>query len=204
MEKDFSQLATEESLRVAVAALRANGLTVEVAKDGAEAKRRSLALLPEKAEVMTMTSVTLAALGLAAEINKSGKFASVRERLLGMDKETQGLEMKKFGAAPEWVLGSVHAITEDGRVVVASATGSQLPAYIYGASHVLWIAGTQKIVKDLKEALRRVDEYVLPLEDARARKAYGKASGVNKLFILNREVDAGRITLILVKEKLGF
>lgn len=43
-----------------------------------------------------------------------------------------------------------------------------------------------------------------PLEDLRAREAYGIGSGINKVLIVNREVVPGRITVILVKEKLGF
>ena len=121
-----------------------------------------------------------------------------------MDQKIQGAEMKKLGAAPEWAIGSVHAVTEDGKVVVASATGSQLPAYAYGSLHVLWIVGAQKIVKDMNEATKRVYEYVLPLESERAMKAYGMGSNVNKELIFNKEVTPGRITMIIVKEKIGF
>ncbi len=156
-------------------------------------------------EVMTMTSVTLDAIGLSEEINKAGgKFKPVRDKLYAMDRKTQAREMNRLGAAPEVAVGSVHAITEDGHVLIASATGSQLPAYAYSAGKVIWVAGSQKIVKNTEEGLKRIYDYVFSLEDERARAAYGMGSGVNKLLIVNKEVTPGRMILIVVKDKLGF
>ena len=204
MEKQFSELATEESINEAKAALEQNGISVVVVESGVEAKNKALEIIPEGAEIMNMSSVTVDSIGLSKELNESGKYDSVRNKFAKMDPKIQGAEMKKLGAAPEWAIGSVHAVTEDGKVVVASATGSQLPAYAYGSLHVLWIVGAQKIVKDMNEATKRVYEYVLPLESERAMKAYGMGSNVNKELIFNKEVTPGRITMIIVKEKIGF
>ncbi len=114
--------------------------------------------------------------------------------------------MQKLGAAPEYVIGSVHTVTEDGHVlIIASASGSQLPAYVYAAEHVIWVVGTQKIVKNIEEGMKRIYKYVLPLESARAHKAYGvPGSSVNKLLIVNKEPVPNRITIILVQQPLGF
>ena len=112
--------------------------------------------------------------------------------------------MQKLGAAPEWVVGSVHAVTEEGAVLIASASGSQLPAYAFGSSHVIWVVGAQKLVKNFDEGIKRLYEYSFPLEDERARKVYGMGSGVNKILVINKEWMEGRITMIIVKEKLGF
>ena len=204
MEKQFSELATEESINEAKAALEQNGISVVVVESGVEAKNKALEIIPEGAEIMNMSSVTVDSIGLSKELNESCKYDSVRNKFAKMDQKIQGAEMKKLGAAPEWAIGSVHAVTEDGKVVVASATGSQLPAYAYGSLHVLWIVGAQKIVKDMNEATKRVYEYVLPLESERAMKAYGMGSNVNKELIFNKEVTPGRITMIIVKEKIGF
>ncbi len=126
-------------------------------------------------------------------------------KLYSLDRETQGLEMQKLGAAPEWAVGSVHAVTQEGHVVIASNTGSQLPGYAYGSQHVVWIVGTQKIVENLDGAMKRIYDYVLPLESDRAHKAYGvDGSNVSKMLIVNKEVNPQRITLIFVNEKLGF
>lgn len=203
MEK-WSQLAREEIIKKTVAALQKNGIDSMVAADGKEAKKKVLALLPEGAQVMTMSSVTLDTIGLAGEINDLGKYDSVRKKLMVLDVKTQWSERQKLGAAPDWAVGSVQAVTEEGQVLIASNSGSQLPAYASGSSHVIWVVGTQKIVQDLDEGFKRVYEYSLPREDARAQKAYGVHSHVSKILIINKENSLGRITLIFVKEKLGF
>jgi hypothetical protein len=125
-------------------------------------------------------------------------------KLAELDPKTQGRERTILGAAPEYMVGSVHAITEGGSVVIASNTGSQLPGYASGASHVIWVVGGQKIVSDLDEAIKRIYEYTYPLEDLRAQEAYGINSNVSKLLIVNKEVIPHRIKVILVKENLGY
>ncbi len=201
---DFSKLADDITIKRTAAALENNGMKAIIVKNRNDAKKLVLGLIPKGAEIMTMTSETLEAISLGKEINESGEFNAVRPKLMKMDRTKQSKEMQKMGAAPEWVIGSVHAITEDGSIVIASASGSQLPAYAYGSSHVIWIAGSQKIVKGIDEAIKRIYEYVLPLEDARALKAYGIHSGVFKTLIINKEITPGRITMIIVKEKMGF
>jgi acyl-CoA hydrolase len=125
-----------------------------------------------------------------------------------MDQATQGREMRKLGAAPDVALGSVHALTDDGIAVIASLTGSQLPAYASGAGKVIFVVGSQKIVKNLDEAMERLESYVVPLESARARKAYGLPdtfnSQANKILLLKGEVQPGRITFLLLEETQGF
>jgi CheY-like chemotaxis protein len=201
--QDFAQPASEEQVARAVTALQANGIHVLVVEDRVAALEALLSLLPAGAEVFTAASQTLEALGAVAEINQSGRFDAIRPKLMKLDRQTQMREMRKLAASPDYVVGSVHAITEQGQVLVASGGGSQLASYVYGAGHVLWVAGTQKIVADLNEALRRIEEHSLPLEDARMRQTRGVGSQVGKIMIFNRE-PAGRTTLILVREALGF
>ncbi|MCL4379730.1 MAG: lactate utilization protein [Candidatus Marsarchaeota archaeon] len=202
---EWNKLVSEDVLSATIKTLNANGISTIVVENGEEAKRKALELIPEKAEVFTVTSTTVNDIGLAKEINESGKYVSVRDMLNDMDRRTQGREMARIGAAPDWVVGSVHAVTESGNVIIASQTGSQLSAYAHGAQHVIWIVGTQKIVKDLDEGMKRIYEHSLPLESERAKKAYGApGSAVNKLLIVNKEVVPNRTTMILVKERLGF
>ncbi|PIR42545.1 hypothetical protein COV25_02225 [candidate division WWE3 bacterium CG10_big_fil_rev_8_21_14_0_10_35_32] len=200
----WEKLADGETLKKVATSLKDNNIEVIVVENGEEARKRAMELLPKGAEVMTMSSLTLDTIGVAKEINESGNYNAVRPKLMNMDRKTKGLEMQKMGAAPEWAVGSVNAIIESGQILIASATGSQLSAYVYGSTHVVWIVGTQKIVKNLDLGFRRVNEYAFPLEDTRARKAYGMGSGVNKILIMNKETTPGRITVIFVKEKLGF
>lgn len=203
----WSQLADKETVDKTISALKANGIDAKFVETGEEAKQAVLSLLPEGSEVMTMSSTTLDAIGLSSKINQEGsKFKPVRDQLYAMDRQTQAQEMNRLGAAPEFALGSVHAVTEDGHVLIASNSGSQLPAYAYAAGHVIWVVGTQKIVKNTDEGIKRIYEYVLPLESDRANKAYNITTGsfVSKLLIINKELVPGRLTIILVGEKLGF
>jgi hypothetical protein len=204
---DYSKTASRDSVEKTAAALKTNGnFDVIIVENGADARAKVLELIPAGAEVMTMTSITLDTIGLVQEINESGKFDSVKAKLAKMDSATHKAEMRRIGAAPEWAIGSAHAVTETGEVLIASNTGSQLPAYAYGAEKIVWVIGAQKIVADREAAMKRIYEYVLPLEGERANKAYNITSGsaVNKLLILNKENIPSRITVILVNEALGF
>lgn len=198
----YAQTATGEQIDRAAKALEANGIRVIIAANGEEAKRAFFELIPAGAEVFTGTSVTLDTLGIPAEVDQH--YDSVRVKLAKLDRATQGREMIKMGAVPEWMAGSVHAVTEDGSVVIASNTGSQLAGYAASAAHVVWVVGAQKIVPTLDEAFKRIREYTLALEDERALKAYGMNSNINKLLIVHREVMPGRTTMIIVKENIGF
>lgn len=202
---DYTKLASPERIKKTIENLKANGIEAFFVQTGQEAKDRVLELIPEGAEVMNMTSVTVDTIGLGQEILNSGRFEAVRNRLAKLDHTRDRQEMKKLGATPEYTVGSAHAVTEDGQVIIASNTGSQLPAYAYGAGKVIWVVGARKIVKDLEEGMKRIYDYVLPLEAERARKAYGvSGSFVSKLLIINKEVEPGRMILILVNEVLGF
>ncbi len=200
----WNQLASKETIDKTIKALAANGIEAKFVETGEDAKKEVLSMIPQGAQVMTMSSTTLQILNLTDEIDGSEKYDAVKPQLMKMDRATQGLEMQKMGAAPEYAVGSVHAVTEDGHVLIASNSGSQLPAYVYGSAHVIWIVGAQKIVKNTDEGIKRIYEYVLPLENERAQKAYGVSSGVSKLLIINKEKVPGRLILILVDEKLGF
>lgn len=203
---DFSRPVSTEQINKTSAALEKNGISVTVVQNGDEAKAKVLEMIPEGSDVMTMTSVTLDTIGVEKEINESGKYTSLKKKLYSLNRETDGREMQQLGASPEWTVGSVHAVSEDGTVIIASNTGSQLPAYAYGSEHVIWVVGAQKIVKTLEDGMKRIYEYVLPLGSVRAQKAYGVAgSNVSKLLIIHKEVNPTRVHMIIVAEEaLGF
>jgi hypothetical protein len=200
----FATSADDASVQRAAAALEANGITVLRAADAAEAKRIVLDLIPEGSQVHHGASESLDAAGITQEIETSGRYEDIRSRTFSMDRETQADEIRHLGASPDFMLGSVHAVTETGSLITASMSGSQLGPYGSGAGQVILVVGTQKIVSDLEEGLRRIDEYSFPLEDARAQAAYGIHSGVNKILIIHREIIPGRITVVFVDEVLGF
>ena len=187
-----------------IAALEANGISALRAADLAEAKRLVLDLIPDGSEVHSGASQSLEVSGVLAEIETSGRYQPLRPRIWSMDRKTQADEMRRLAAAPDVMLGSVHAVTETGSLLAASMGGSQLGPYVSGAGRVILLVGTQKIVSDIEEGLRRIEEYAFPLEDARAQAAYGIHSGVNKVLIINREITPGRITVVFVDQVLGF
>ena len=200
----FTEAAPGRRLERAAAALTAHGFTVEILDDAAAARTRVRELIPEGAGVFTAASETLRLSGIDEDINGSGRYDAVKPRILAMDRATRTDEIRRLCAAPDVVVGSVHAVTETGSLVVASGTGSQLPGYSGGAARAIWIAGAQKVVPDLSTALRRVEDHCLPLENARALKAYGTPSAVNRLLILNAEHRPGRGTVLLLRESIGF
>ena len=202
--EEFARLATDEQIERTASALEANNIHTLIAEDGVEARRLFFELVPEGAEVFLGSSVTLEILGITEEIDKSGRFDALRPKMFAMNRETQGREIRKLTGAPDYAAGSVHAVTEDGRVLIASNTGSQLGPYASGAGKVIWIVGSQKIVKDLNEGFRRLEEHVLPLEEAHMQDLYRMSTNVSKILIVNREIRPNRITMIIVKEELGF
>jgi hypothetical protein len=154
--------------------------------------------------VFTGASETLRLSGIDEDINGSGRYDAIRPRGLTMDRTTQLAEIWRLMSTPDVTVGSVHAVTETGSLVIASASGSQLPGYAGGARRAIWIVGAQKVVPDLATALRRVEEHCLPLENERAMKVYGGPSAINRVLILNAELEPGRGTVLLLREAIGF
>jgi hypothetical protein len=200
----FADPAPAPRLERAAAALTAHGFTVEILDDAAAARARVNDLIPEGASVFTGASETLRLSGIDEDINTSGRYDAIRTRGQAMDRATQLAEIWRLMSTPDVIVGSVAAVTETGSLVAASASGSQLPGYAGGSVRAIWVVGAQKVVPDLATALRRVEEHCLPLESDRAMKAYGQPSAVNRVLILNAEPHAGRGTVLLLREAIGF
>jgi len=204
ISRRFGTVADDDRVERTAAALEANGISVLRAAKRADAKRTVLDLIPDGSQVYHGASQTLAITGITDELEQPGRYEPVRPLIWSMDRASQGDEIRRLTSSPDVMLGSVHAVTETGSLVAASMGGSQLGPYVSGAGRVILVVGTQKIVSDLDEGLRRINEYAFPLEDARAQAEYGIHSGVNKILIINREITPGRITVVFVDEALGF
>jgi hypothetical protein len=200
---NFTAPASEGVIQRVAAALREHNIDAQVVHTGEDARRLALELVPEGAEVYSAKSKTLTDVGLFEELFESGRYDSVRARYMSMDRQTQGREIRKLMASPDYMLGSVHAITEDGDLVIASASASQLGAYASGAGRLILVAGSQKIVASLDEGMRRIEEAVFPYEDALVRERLNIGTFVGKVLIVRREWVDGRITVILVREPVG-
>jgi hypothetical protein len=204
VNQEFSKLASDEQIERTVKALDANGIHAVVAENGEEAKRIFFELVPEGAEVFLGASVTLETTGIKDIIDRSGRYEALRPKIFALDRATQAREIRKLGGAPDYAAGSVHAVTEEGQVLIASNTGSQLGPYASGAGKVIWVVGAQKIVKDLNEGFKRIYEYDLPLETEHMRQLYNMGTNVSKVLVVNREIRPNRITMIIVKEEVGY
>jgi hypothetical protein len=202
----FGERASEATITRTADALRAKGYSVHVVETGSEARDVILSLLPEGAEVGQGASTTLEAIGLTHELEESGRFDAVRKHTRSMDRSTpEGLRaMRKLGVGPDWYVNSAHAVTEDGTIVVASNTGSQLAPLAFGAGEVIFAIGSQKLVPDVETAMRRIETHTLPLENVRMQGIYGVDSEIKKILIIRKESRAGRITVVLIKEPVGF
>jgi hypothetical protein len=186
-----------------VARLRERNIAGVVVEDGEEARKLVLERIPRGAEVHSAKSKTLQEAGIFDLFQDSEQYDFLRSRYLKMDRQTQAREIRKLVAAPDFMLGSVNAVTEDGLLVVASATASQLGPYANTAGKVIFVVGSQKIVPDLETALQRMRDYVLPWEDAQVRQRVPAGSFVGKILIIEREWVAGRMELILVRKPIG-
>jgi hypothetical protein len=202
-EDRFTALPDDATLAATVVALEEHGFSVEVVDDLDAAREAVLARIPRGSSVMTNTSVTLAETGIADAINDSGDYESARNKMLALDFATQVQEMKAIGGQPDYAVGSAHAVTRDGTLVIASASGSQLASYAWGAANVIFVIGAQKIVPGVEAARERVYQHSLKLEDARAQAAYGQHSFVGKILEIHQELP-GRIHVVLVKKPVGF
>jgi acyl-CoA hydrolase len=199
----FAALPDEQTLAATVTALEEHGFSVEVVDDPEAARHAVLTRIPHGSSVMTNTSVTLQQTGIADAVNDGGPYDSARVKMAELDFATQLQEMKAIGGQPDYALGSVHAITRDGTLVIASASGSQLASYAWGATNVIFVAGVQKLVPTLEAARDRIYSHSLVLEDARAVAAYGQHSSVGKILEIHSELP-GRIHIVLVRQVIGF
>ncbi len=179
LREDFAGLASEETIQ-------------RVAERMDQARKVVLERLPEGAEVHSGKSKTLQDAGIFDAIHDTSRYDALRPRIFKMDRQTQAREIRKLISGPDFMLGSVNAITEDGVLVVASASSSQLGPY-----------ASTEIVPDLETALRRIRDYVLPWEDSQVRKVMNIGSFVGKILLIEREWINGRMTVILVRKPIG-
>ncbi|OLT18482.1 hypothetical protein BJF79_17140 [Actinomadura sp. CNU-125] len=200
----FTEPATEERLERVAAALTANNFAVEILDGVTAARERVKDLIPEGASVFTGASETLQVSGIDSDINTSGRYDAVKSHTLTMDRERERRTLWQLISTPDFIVGSAQAVTETGSLVIASASGAQLPGYAGAAAHAIWIVGAQKVVPDLDAALRRVESHCLPLENDRAMEVYGQPSALNRLLILHAEPHFGRGTVLLLREAIGF
>ena len=200
----WSQLPAKETVEQTIDALKKNNIDAYFVQTPEEAREKFFEILPQGAEVLNSSSETLDSFGISKIIMESGKYKAIKNELTKMDRTTQGREMQKLGSSPDWAVGSVHAVTKDGQILIASKTGSQISGYAYGAEHTIWVVGTHKIVNNIDEGIKRIFEHSLPLESDRVKLAYGmEHSDVERILIMFGENTPSRSTVIFVNQVVG-
>ena len=203
----YNQLASNESIQTTIGELAKHNIEAVVVDTKKAALEKIKELIPSGVSVMNGTSTTLVEIGFVDYL-KEGKHGwnNLHEAILAESDPAKQGKLRKESALSDYYLGSVHALSETGEFVVASNTGSQLPHIVFTSQNLLFIVGAQKIVPTLSEALKRLEEYVVPLENERSQKAYGVPTTLNKIVIFKGEspMIGRKVKMIIVKESLGF
>lgn len=200
---DFTDPATEVELEALAGRLRERNFEVVIVPNAAEAKAEVFKRLPDGATVHSGKSKTLEDAGIFEALMASDRWDFLRRRTGKMDRATQGDEIRRINSSPDVMLGSAHAVTESGQIVITSASGSQIGPIASGAGKLILVIGSQKVVPDLDSAFRRIEEHVFPYEDARLREAMNIGTKITRTLILDRDFRPGRTTIILVREPIG-
>ncbi len=204
---NYTELASKEALGTTVSALSANGFMPEVLATKEDALARIKELIPKGASVMNGASRTLEQIGYVDYLkSKKHGWSNIHDAILEETDEAKKMELRKHSVVSDYYLGSVHALTEDGQMVISSNSGSQLPHLAYTSPNLVLVVSTEKITPTLMDAFERVQTHVVPLEDERMKAAYGYGTMRSKTLILHKENKAmGRkVHVLLVEEKLGF
>src|SRR5512136_741295 len=201
----WNRIPSEEEVAGAVTAIGKRGIRVIRARDGREALDALVGLIPRGSEVMNGSSTTLIEIGYESLL-RSGKtgWIDLHDRITAENDDRKRAELRRRSVAAEYFVSGANAITQTGEILACDASGSRVSAWPFAAGHLILVAGINKIVPTLEDALRRVREYAFPLENARALRVYGTPSMIGKCVILANEKAEGRVTLIIVGESLGY
>jgi len=204
---NYSTLADKKTVDTTISALSSKNIAAVFVANKADALQKIKDLIPQNASVMNGSSVTLEQIGFV-EYLESGKHGwnNLHAAILAENDPVKRAFLRKQSVLSDFYLGSVHALTENGECIIASNTGSQLPHIVFTSPNIIFVVSTKKIVPNLTEGMKRLEEYVVPLEDKHMQQKYGMNTSLNKIVIFkNENQNMGRkIHLILVGEDLGF
>jgi L-lactate utilization protein LutC len=203
----YNKLAAKEVVNKTIEALNKKNINVIYVETGDDALAKIKELIPKDASVMNGSSRTLEQIGYVDYL-KSGKHGwnNLHETILAENDKVKQVLLRKQSVLSDFYLGSVHALTQSGELIIASNTGSQLPHIVYTSPNLIFVVSTKKIVSTFETGMERLKKHVVPLEDENMKQKYGTGTALNKIVIFIAEnLKMGRkITLILVNEDLGF
>ena len=187
-----------------VAGLQSRNVDAVVAENGAEARQILIDMIPDGAEVFKSTSETLDTIGYSDYIRETDRYRNLYKEISEETDRDRQRELRRLASVAEYYVGSVHAVAETGEVIVASGSGSQLGAYVYGAKYVIWVTGVQKICPTLDDALDRVKGFSVERHHEWATSQGRPAAPLGKLMIFENEQNPDRVKMVLIKESLGW
>lgn len=201
----YADLPSSQVVEKTKKSLEERNISVTVVENKADALALLKTMIPKGASVMNGSSTTLTQIGFVDYLSSDAhEWNNLHTAILVEQDKSKQSRMRAESILADYFLGSVHAITEGGTVMIASATGSQLPSYAFSSPNVIWVAGTHKIVPTLEDGFARIKEYVFPLEDERMKGVGYPGSALGKILLFEREIMQRKIHLVLVNEKLGF
>ncbi len=203
----YSQIASSESIKTTIANLADHNIEGILVNTKSEALAKIKELIPAGSTVMNGSSASLEEIGYV-EYLKSGDHGwnNLHEAIFKeSDPAKQGV-LRKQALLSDYYLGSVHALSSTGEFIIASNTGSQLPHIVYSSTNLIFVVGAQKIVNNLTEAMSRLEDYVMPLENENSKKKWGAPTSLNKIVIFKGENPymGRKVRMIIVGESLGF
>lgn len=204
---DFKTLATPESISKTLVSLTANMFQPIQVASKEEALEKIRELIPEGASVMNGASETLREIGLIEVLKtKNHPWRNLHDSIIEETDSAKQGQLRRESVLSDYYLGSVHALTEEGELVISSNSGSQLPHLAFTSPNLILVVGAQKIVPTLTDAFKRIEEYVIPLEEARMKEVYGFGTTHAKTLILRREnpMIGRKVYVLIVNENLGF
>jgi len=201
----LDELPTDATIQETVNNLEANGFEVVVADSAEEALETLQSRLPAGASVMNGHSTTLEEIGFVDYLSEGDhEWESLADKVWSIDDDAKRQAARRESQTADYFLGGINAIAQTGELVAADRSGSRIGAYPFAASNVVIVSGVNKIVPTLDDALDRLESVAYPLENERAKEAYGVESAIAKQLIFRREMEEGRTTIVLVREQLGY
>jgi L-lactate utilization protein LutB len=185
--------------------IEARGIKVLISRNAEEALDVLKKIIPPGAEVMNGSSTTLIEIGYEEFITggRSG-WKSIHDLIKAENDNEKRADLRRKSVTADYFISGANAIASTGEIIACDASGSRVGAWPSAAGHLILVVGINKIVPTLNDALNRVREYAYRLENVRAQKVYGTPSVIGKCVILAHEKTEGRVTLILVREALGY
>lgn len=205
IDESLDTLPDDATIDETVANLEANGFDVAVVDSAADALETIQSHIPSGVTVMNGHSTTLEEIGFMEYLNEGDhEWESLPEKIWSIDDDAKRQTARRDSQTAEYFLGGINAITQTGELVAADLSGSRIGAYPFAAHNVVIVSGVNKIVEDLEAAQNRLESVAYPLENERAKDAYGVESAIAKQLIFRQEPEDGRTTVVLIREQLGY